>query len=135
MLNMTACFIDILLLSIIIRTPSKSGMAAAYGYAENDIWRSILTMHILGHIEGLDNRVFLGIDSWERTAEEYKSAMNYNVSTRGHETDPSFVTFSDGNSGPNDFNDYAHLELERISRFLRMNTDFMSSQYRNAYKF
>ncbi|MEA5408536.1 hypothetical protein VB773_13795 [Haloarculaceae archaeon H-GB2-1] len=64
-------------------------------------------MHELGHSLGLSPRDHTGIDSSEVTFEEYPSTMNYNSPG---DFDGYSDGYSDGSHGPNDFDDWGHVE-------------------------
>lgn len=61
------------------------------------------TMHELGHSLGLSPRDFEGIDSRTYDHHEYPSVMNYNREFGQYD-------YSDGTAGPNDFDDWGHIE-------------------------
>lgn len=60
-------------------------------------------MHELGHSVGLRPEDYDGIDSEQYSYDEYPSVMNYNSADDGY-------GYSDGTAGPNDFDDWGHIE-------------------------
>lgn len=59
--------------------------------------------HELGHSMGLHTPVYDGIDSRNYSADEYPSAMNYNINR-------TYLGFSDGTHAEADFDDWGYLE-------------------------
>ncbi|MFB6166743.1 MAG: hypothetical protein ABEJ62_00580, partial [Candidatus Nanohaloarchaea archaeon] len=75
---------------------------------DNPALRGAVIEHEIGHSVGELEDQFRGIDSEEIPYSDYPSVMNYNAFDQ--DTDTAKYGFSDGSHGPNDFNDWRHME-------------------------